>query len=62
MGVEKKGKMSSSCGLSTAVSCLEGQASVAVGCEDLLDGVDVGSGSQVEAEVEAGAGLHDGAG
>jgi hypothetical protein len=41
--------------------CLEGQASVTVSCEDLFDRVDVSSGSQVEAKVEAGTGLHDSA-
>lgn len=45
-----------------AVNCLEGQAGITVGCEDLLNRVDVGSGSQVESEVETGTGLHDGAG
>lgn len=40
---------------------LEGQSGVAVRCEDFLNRVDVRGGSQVQAEVESGSGLHDGA-
>jgi hypothetical protein len=40
---------------------LEGQTGIAVGGEDLLDRVDVGGSSQVQAQVETGSGLHDGA-
>lgn len=50
----------SSCG-SIGVRSLEGQAGITVGGEDLLDRVDVGGGSQVQAQVETSSGLHDGA-
>jgi hypothetical protein len=46
---------------SLSAGSLEGQTGIAVGGEDLLDRVDVGGSSQVQAQVEAGGGLHDGA-
>lgn len=43
-------------------SHLEGQTRIPVGGEDLLDGVDVGGRSQVQAHVVLDGGLHDGSG
>lgn len=40
--------------------CLEGQASIAVGCEDLFNRIYVCGSSQVQSQVKAGSGLHDG--
>lgn len=51
--------MSSMCG--SSAGSLEGQTGVTVGDEDLLNRVHVGSGSQVQTQVEAGCGLHDSA-